>query len=161
MLHIDGCMQAIDFEWCHFMKTSLSTVFFLTAFHSFAIDIDIDCPDVQECFECWTKKVANDKIQFTFTRTSTPGRNWSPIVMVAATSTPIANIEKATPELDLILPIQLGKDSNGDWVVVCKYSESSKYGGHVGYTPVTTLTIDKNEVQKCFVKNAKIVTCSK
>lgn len=130
------------------------------ASQSFATAVDIDCPEVKECFDCWVNRVAPNKVKFEFTRSSSvPGRNWSPIVMIASTRGPIANTEKATPDLEVLYPIQLARAKNGDWTIACQYTESGKYGGHVGYTPMTTLTIQANQVKSCALKNDRIVTC--
>lgn len=120
---------------------------------------DIECPDAKECFDCWVHKVAADRVKFEFTRSPTPGHNWTPITMVAAYSAPIADTKKATPDLEVRYPIQLAKDTNGDWVITCEYLENGKYGGHVGYVPTTTLTIKKDTVKNCEVKSRATIRC--
>lgn len=116
----------------------------------------IQCPGAKECFDCWAGRVAPSRVLFEFTRApNVPGHDWTPIEMVASTSTPIRNVQKESPDLEVILPIQLYKLNNGDFLVVCHYSDSGKYGGHVGYTPRTTLTIKAHEAKTCVVKEDK------
>lgn len=120
---------------------------------------EIECPNVQDRFESWPQRDPSGMVKFEFIIPPGGGR-WTPVSLYVTTTVPLGEPSRTTPILEVVYPIHLSKDA-GDYTITCIYKENGKYGRQVGNIPSSTLTIKAEEVKECYLKNARVVTCTR
>lgn len=115
----------------------------------------IGCPNVQAMFDVSMQRAGETKVKFEFV--PRVQGSWTHIAFIVNTSVPVGPPAKTSPVLTAMDPIQLSKDRDG-WIITCRYQDDGKYG-RVEPVPTTTLSISAERAKKCYVENAKTVTC--